>query len=54
MQEDMGKPEIEAAGGEIWFVLEEIDYTLRRLKKWMRPQRKRTPHPAGFNLSPIG
>lgn len=43
MQEDMGKPEIEAAGGEIWFVLEEIDYTLRRLKKWMRPQRKRTP-----------
>jgi len=43
MQADLAKPEIEAAGGEIWFVLEEIDYTLRHLKSWMKPKRKRTP-----------
>ncbi len=43
MQADMAKPETEAAGGEIWYVLEEIDYTLRHLKRWMKPKRKRTP-----------
>ncbi len=43
MQADMAKPETEAAGGEIWFVVEEIEYTLRHLKRWMKPQRKRTP-----------
>lgn len=43
MQADMSKPETEAAAGEVWYVLEEIDYTLRRLKRWMKPQRKRTP-----------
>lgn len=43
MQADMAKPETEAAGGEIWYVLEEINYTLRHLKRWMKPQRKRTP-----------
>ncbi len=43
MQADMAKPETEAAGGEIWYVLEEIDYTLRHLKHWMKPKRKRTP-----------
>ncbi len=39
----MTKPETEAAGGEFWYVLEEIGYTLRQLKSWMKPQRKRTP-----------
>jgi aldehyde dehydrogenase (NAD+) len=43
MQADMAKPETEAAGGEIWYVLAEIDYTLRYLKRWMKPKRKRTP-----------
>lgn len=43
MQEDMGKPEIEAAGGEVWYVLEEIDYAIKHLKGWMNPRRKRTP-----------
>ncbi len=43
MRVDMAKPETEAAAGEIWYVLEEIDYTLRHLKRWMKPQRKRTP-----------
>ena len=43
MQADMAKPETEAAGGEIWYVLAEIDYTLKHLKSWMRPKRKRTP-----------
>jgi len=43
MQADMAKPETEATGREIWYVLEEIGYTLRQLKSWMKPQRKRTP-----------
>jgi len=43
MQADMSKPETEAMGGEIWYVLEEIDYTLRHLKGWMKPKKKRTP-----------
>ncbi|HEY9122679.1 MAG TPA: aldehyde dehydrogenase [Brevefilum sp.] len=43
MQADMAKPEIEAAGGEVWFVLEEIDYALKHLKKWMKPRREPTP-----------
>lgn len=43
MQADMAKPEIEAAGGEIWFVLEEIRYAIRHLKRWMKPSKKRTP-----------
>jgi len=43
MQADMAKPETEATGGEIWYVLEEIGYTLRHLKGWMKPRRKRTP-----------
>ena len=43
MQADMAKPEIEAAGGEIWFVLEEIRYAMRHLKRWMKPSKKRTP-----------
>lgn len=43
LQVDMGKPAIEAAGGEVWYVLEEIDYTIKKLKGWMKPRRKRTP-----------
>ncbi|MBE0684870.1 MAG: aldehyde dehydrogenase [Anaerolineaceae bacterium] len=43
MQADMAKPETEAAGGEIWYVLEEINHTLGHLKRWMKPQKKRTP-----------
>jgi len=43
LQADMAKPEIEAAGGEVWFVLEEIDYALKHLKNWMKPRREPTP-----------
>ena len=43
MQADMAKPEIEAAGGEIWFVLDEIRHAIRHLKRWMKPSKKRTP-----------
>ncbi len=43
MQADMGKPALEAAASEIWFVQEEIRYALKNLKHWMRPQRVRTP-----------
>jgi aldehyde dehydrogenase (NAD+) len=43
MQADMAKPTTEAVGGEIWYVLEEIEYALRKLKHWMKPRRVRTP-----------
>ncbi len=43
MQADMRKPSIEAAGGEVWYVLEEIDYAISHLKGWMKARRKRTP-----------
>lgn len=43
LNEDLKKPLMEAYGGEIAFVYEEIDYTLRHLKRWMKAKRKRTP-----------
>ncbi|MCX6055154.1 MAG: aldehyde dehydrogenase [Chloroflexi bacterium] len=43
MQQDLRKPETEAATAEIWYVIKEIDSTLRQLKGWMRPRRTRTP-----------
>lgn len=43
MQADMGKPETEAATAEVWYVLEEIDYAVKNLRRWMKPQKKRTP-----------
>ncbi len=40
---DMGKPPAEAYAADIGFVVSEIDYTLRRLRRWMRPQRVHAP-----------
>lgn len=43
LEEDLGKHEFEAFGGEIGFVLSEIDYAIRNLKKWNKPVRLKTP-----------
>ena len=40
---DMGKPPTEAYAADIGFVVAEIDFTLRRLRRWMRPQRVYAP-----------
>jgi len=40
---DLGKPRAEAWATDIGFVIAEIDYVLRRLRRWTRPQRVRAP-----------
>lgn len=43
LKEDLGKPAVEAYGGETGFVIREIDAALKNLDRWARPQRVRTP-----------
>ena len=43
LHEDMRKPEFEAYTGEIGFVLQELEYTIKHLKSWMKPQTVPTP-----------
>ncbi len=42
LKEDLGKPDFESYTAEIGFLYTSIDYTLKRLKKWMRPRRVRS------------
>jgi len=42
LEADLGKPSTEAYATDIGFVVAEIDYTLKRLRGWMRPTRVRT------------
>ena len=43
MYEDLGKSETETYMAEVGIVLEEITYTLKHLKRWMKTKRVRTP-----------
>lgn len=43
MREDMGKPSFEAWIGDLALVSAEIDYTVKHLEKWVRPQKVKTP-----------
>jgi acyl-CoA reductase-like NAD-dependent aldehyde dehydrogenase len=43
LKKDLNKPSVEAYGGEIGMVLNEIDHALRNLRTWTRPRRFRTP-----------
>lgn len=43
LKKDLQKSEFEAYTTEIGFVLEEIRFTLKHLKKWSKPKRVRTP-----------
>lgn len=40
---DLNKPAFEAYMTEVGFVLNELKHTIKRLKRWMRPQKVRTP-----------
>ena len=42
LYQDLGKPALEAYTSEIALVQEEIHYTLKRLKRWMKPRRVST------------
>ncbi len=41
--QDFHKPEFEVIATETRFVLKELNYAIRKLKSWSRPQRVRTP-----------
>ena len=43
LHDDLGKGQAEAYASEVAYVLGEIRHTMRHLKAWMKPQRKRTP-----------
>ena len=43
LKQDLGKPALEAYGGETGFVIREIDGALKNLDRWARPTRVRTP-----------
>ena len=40
---DMGKPGTEAYAADVGFVVAELGYTLKRLRRWMRPKRVHAP-----------
>lgn len=42
LHQDLHKPAFEATVTEVTYGIEEIRYTLKRLKRWMRPQRVKT------------
>ncbi|MEX0664241.1 MAG: aldehyde dehydrogenase family protein [Acidimicrobiia bacterium] len=39
LEADLGKPATETYATEVGFLIAEIDYTLKRLRRWMRPHR---------------
>ena len=43
LYKDLGKSEIEAYNSEVLVVTAEIDYVLKRMSKWTRPRKVRTP-----------
>lgn len=43
LKQDLSKCELEAYTGEIGYVLGEIDYSVKKLRKWMQPRRVATP-----------
>ena len=45
MQQDLNKPEAEVIATEVGVVQAHINYVLRRLRRWMRPQPVSTPLP---------
>jgi aldehyde dehydrogenase (NAD+) len=52
---DLGKPRLEALATEVYFLRMEIRETLKHLKKWMKPERRKIPvwlAPAKASLIP--
>ena len=43
VKEDLGKPPFETFTGEIGFLIEEINFVLKNLKNWQKPQKVPTP-----------
>lgn len=45
LKQDLNKSELESYMSEIGIVVTEINYALKRLRSWMKPQYKKTPMP---------
>ena len=43
LYDDLHKPKFEAFGSEVGFMYQEINHTLKHLKKWMKPKKVATP-----------
>src|SRR5690606_24501682 len=43
LRADLGKPALEASGGERGFLVAEIDHTLKHLPSWVKPEKVSTP-----------
>lgn len=43
LAQDLGKPAVEAYLSEVYFLLQEIRLTRKRLKHWLKPRRKASP-----------
>ncbi len=43
LKEDLGKPDIEILIAELGFVIQDINYMLKKIKKWNRPKTLKTP-----------
>ena len=43
LYKDLGKSNFETYTSEIGFVLSSITHTIKHLKKWMKPEKKKTP-----------
>jgi aldehyde dehydrogenase (NAD+) len=43
LKAELRKPELEAYSAEVGFVYEEINFIVKRLRKWVKPKRMRTP-----------
>jgi aldehyde dehydrogenase (NAD+) len=55
LRHDLNKPPVEAYGGDIAIVLNEIDYALKHLSSWAKPKRVRTPiayFPSSSRIAP--
>jgi aldehyde dehydrogenase (NAD+) len=55
LYKDMHKPKFEAFTSEIGIIYEEIDYTIKHLRKWMKPKKVTTPiviHPSVSKIYP--
>lgn len=53
LDQDFGKPPMEAFATEVGIVLEEINYALQHLERWMQPKRVDTPLLTAFSKSTI-
>ncbi len=53
LYKDLGKNSYEGYITEIGMIYEEIEFTLKRLKKWMKPQKVRTPIFQPFSKSMV-